>query len=202
VDRYVSSEQQPGAMRSSIAWALLGLVIERSSYGWELVQRFRRIYGETLVLSGHARIYTALEALRVRSLIEEVHVEASDAMPARQPKPHYRATAKGVSAYQEWLFNQMEEERQRQRLFARQLTMLEPGTALEVIDEYERQWLTEADEASPAESEREAMAERLAQGEEQMNLTVRLRWIEFARKELRALVEQPLSEPAPKARKR
>ena len=174
-------------MRSSIAWAVLGLVIERPSYAWELVQRFRRTYGGMLVLSSHVRIYTALESLRVRSLIEEVQSSTPEAR-TRHPKPHYRATAHGVSAYQDWLFNQIEEERHRHRVFARQLAMLDPEAALEVIDEYERLCLTESDAVSPAETERESVAERLAEGEEQLNLEVRLAWIEYARNELTSLL--------------
>lgn len=35
-------------MRSPLNWALLGLVIQRPSYGYELVQRFERIYEDAL----------------------------------------------------------------------------------------------------------------------------------------------------------
>jgi DNA-binding PadR family transcriptional regulator len=183
-------EQHAGAMRSSIAWALLGLVIERPSYGYELMQRFRRVYGETLVLSSHTRIYTALDALRVRGLIEEMTDGPHGPSTSRRPKPRYRATEEGVGAYQEWLFNQMEEERQRHRLFARQLAMLEPPAALEVLDEYERQCLLQSDDVASDEGEREGVAERLADEEEQSSLEVRLTWIEYARKELKALLHE------------
>jgi len=179
-------EQQAGAMRSSIAWALLGLVIERPSYGYELVQRFRRSYGETLPLSGPNRLYIALDTLKTRSMIEEVG-DPDPRTGGRRPKPHYRATEGGQRAYEEWLLSEMEEQRQRSRLFAKQLAMLEPSAALDVLDEYEREWLTQADEASPAETTREALAERLVEGEEHTSLEVRLAWIQYARKELEAL---------------
>jgi DNA-binding PadR family transcriptional regulator len=183
-------EQHLGAMRSSVAWAVLGLVIERPSYGWELVQRFRRTYENTLALSGTNQIYTALDALGKRSLIEEVRDMATPSTPTRLPRPHYRATEQGRHAYEEWLLAQMEEERQRSRLFARQLAMLEPSAALDVLDEYEREWLTQADEASPAQTAREALAERLIEGEEQTSLEVRLAWIEYARNELKAILAE------------
>lgn len=181
-------EPQIGAMRSSIGWALLGLVIERPSYGYELAQRFRRVYGETLVLSNAKRIYEALDALRVRSYIQEAAAHEPESH-VRHPRPRYRATELGVSAYQDWLLLQIEEERQRHRLFARQLAMLEPTAALQVIDEYERECLAGADEIPPAEAERAGVAERLAHEEEQMSLEGTLTWIEYARNELRALLE-------------
>jgi DNA-binding PadR family transcriptional regulator len=181
-------------MRSSIGWALLGLVIERPSYGYELAQRFRRVYGETLVLSNVKRIYEALDALRVRSLIEEAEGPAPEGH-IRHPRPRYRATELGVSAYQDRLLAQIEEERQRHRMFARQLAMLEPNAALEVIDEYERECLAGADEVPPAEAERAGVAERLAAEEEQMQLEGTLTWIEYARNELRALLDEQAGEP-------
>jgi DNA-binding PadR family transcriptional regulator len=181
--------QQLGAMRSTIAWALLGLVIERPSYGYELVQRFRRTYGETLPLSGANRLYIALDALMRRSLIEEIGDPQPHAPPTRRPKPHYRATEEGMRAYEEWLLIQLEEERQRQRLFTRQVALLEPHAALEVIDRFEAECLGEADESAAVETERESMAHRLADQDQQVTLEARLSWIRYAREELADLLE-------------
>jgi DNA-binding PadR family transcriptional regulator len=197
MDRYVASEQQPGEMRSTIAWALLGLLIQRPSYGYELVQRFKRVYGETLVLSSQTRIYTALESLRMRSLIEEVNMGEPDSSATRQPRPHYRATVDGMRAYEDWLLIQLEEERQRQRLFIRQLAVLQPDAALELIECYERECLKQADDALPATSEAEDMAERLAEEDEQLTLEARLSWIRYARRELTALAQQHAEEADP-----
>ena len=36
-------------MQSPVNWALLGLVIERPSYAYELAKRFERTYGSVLV---------------------------------------------------------------------------------------------------------------------------------------------------------
>ena len=194
----MANEQHTAALRSSIAWALLGLVIERPSYGWELVQRFRRAYGETLALSSSARIYIALDSLISRSLIEEMGEESRDAghdsARMRRPKPHYRASERGVRAYEEWLLVQIGEHRQRQRLFARQLAMLEPEAALEVIDRYEQECLAETDELSPGQTEREGVAKRLADEDEHLALEAQLSWIRYARHELSAIVGEPSRE--------
>lgn len=183
------------AIRSPLAWALLGLVIENPSHGHELAQRFRRVYGETLALSDVKHIYRLIDTLRSHELIEET-APGPEEKPARNrlPKPHYRASERGVRAYEEWLLVELEEERQRQRLFARQLAMLEPQAALEVIDRYEEECLTEADEASPAQTAREVVAERLADQDDQLAMGARLSWIEYARRELQALLEERAKE--------
>jgi DNA-binding PadR family transcriptional regulator len=190
-ERHDVQRSEGRAIRSPLTWAVLGLVIERPSHGHELAQRFRHIYGETLALGHQKDIYRLLDTLHTRELIEETGPR-EDEQPARNrlPKLNYRATERGVRAYEEWLLLELEEERQRQRLFARQLAMLEPGVALEVIDRYEEECLTEADEASPAQSAREVMAERLADQDEQLALQARLSWIRYARHELAGIVER------------
>jgi DNA-binding PadR family transcriptional regulator len=182
-----------GAARtpSPLAWAVLGLLIEEAGNGYELAQRFSRVYGDTLALSHRTKVYRLIDTLHANQLIEETP-PSPDEPPARNrlPKPHYRVTERGVRAYAEWLLTQIEEERQRQRLFARQLAMLEPQAALEVINLYERECLAEADEASPPQSEREVVAERLSAQQEELSLGARLSWIRYARRELEPLIQQ------------
>jgi DNA-binding PadR family transcriptional regulator len=191
---FAMSESQPTVrhafdLRSPIAWALLGLVIEAPGHGYELAQRFKHAYGGMLSLTYNNHVYKLLPILQARDLIEEISPPAEEkAAPNRLPKLHYRATERGVLAYQEWLLAQMEDQRQRSRLFARQIAMLEPQAALDVLDEYERECLADADEVPPAEGIREALAERLVEGEEQTTLEVRLSWIKYARSELEALI--------------
>ncbi len=183
-------------MRSPFGWALLGLLIERPSYGYELLQRFQRVYGDMLALSGVSRIYEALEELQGHSLIEEFEPGTPEATLSRQPKPHYRATEKGIAGYQDWLVAQIGEERRRQWLFARQLGMLEPEAALEVIDHSETENLeaatktTESQGEQPAPEGTSGLAKRLADEEERLALGVRLSWTEYARRELRALIKE------------
>jgi hypothetical protein len=110
------------------------------------------------------------------------------------PKPHYRATEEGMRAYAKWLLIQMEEERHRRRLFVRQLAMLEPGAALEVMDRYEEECLTEADEAAPAQRQRDVVADRLAKQEDQLSLEARLSWIGYARRQLAPLLAERSKE--------
>jgi DNA-binding PadR family transcriptional regulator len=180
-------------IRSPISWALLGLVIERPSYGYELVRRFERTYGDALELSSPSQVYTALDALARRSLIEKL--PADDAAPdaLRQPKPHYGATAAGVRGYQDWLIAQVHEERRRSRLFARQLAVLAPRAALAVIERYQQACLEEAQSTPIATAEHTSadgasgLASRLVCEEDRLAVGARLSWVEYARREFRGL---------------
>src|SRR5580692_904308 len=126
-----------GAMRSPVNWAVLGLMIERPSYGYEILQRFERNYGDLLKLSSPSQIYTALDSLVDRGMIEATR-EPSPGVSSRQPRLHYRATEEGISSYQEHLMGQAEEDRRRSSLFARELAALAPEAALAVLDRYEQ----------------------------------------------------------------
>lgn len=130
------------AMTSPVNWALLGLVISRSSYGLELSHRFERSYGQVLPVSGDSHVYSALDALAARGLIEVVPGMET----GRQPKPHYRATPLGARSYEDWLVEQVDAETRRQELWVRQLAVFadEPEDALRLIDRFERQYLQRA----------------------------------------------------------
>jgi DNA-binding PadR family transcriptional regulator len=176
-------------MRSPVSWGLLGLVIQRPSYGYELVQRFERVYADALELSSASQIYTAIDALVRRSLIEELPADSLPSDPGRQPKPHYAATAVGAETYRGWLIAQADDERRRSRLFALQLAMLRPAEALGVIEGFERACLASASRHSPAIAGDPGtdglggLADRLVQEQERLALDARLAWIEYARRE-------------------
>jgi DNA-binding PadR family transcriptional regulator len=182
-------------MRSPVNWAVLGLVIERSSYGYEILQRFERNYGALLKLSSPSQIYTALDSLVDRGMTEATS-EASPAGGSRQPKLHYRATEAGVARYQEHLMGQAEEDRRRSSLFARELAALAPDAALAVLDRYEQMCLSQATRAQPPDVERaipdatESLADRLAAEEERLAMEAKLPWIEYARGQLRGVADR------------
>lgn len=180
-------------MRSPLNWALLGLVIQRPSYGYELVQRFERTYADSLELSSPSQIYTGLDMLVRRSLIEEFPPEDPHHAIVRQPKPHYRATAGGVRDYQDWLIDHVRDERRRSRLFTCQLAALGPTVALNLIERYQRACLEEASRTTVADLDRSQvddsarLAARLVGEIERLAMGARLEWIEYARRELVAV---------------
>jgi DNA-binding PadR family transcriptional regulator len=184
------------AMTSAVHWALLGLVIKRPGYGYDLIKRFERDYKDALVLKSNSHIYTGLNELENRGLIEEVPGSGpSRSNGGRQPKPSYRATAKGLHAYREWLKAQVREDRRQSRLFVRQLAALEhePDEALKIIDCYEQACLTDADSAPVARAQDSpvddapGLAARLVSEESRLAMQARLPWVEYARGEFRAL---------------
>jgi DNA-binding PadR family transcriptional regulator len=181
-------------VRSPVSWALVGLVIQRPSYGYELARRFERCYGDALDLSSTSQIYTALDTLSRRGLLEEYVPRGDPAHPGRQPKPHYRATDAGRRGHAEWLVSLINQERRRSRVLARQLAVLPPAQALAVIDQCERACLRDAAGAQPAgggagedAGNGGALAGRLVGEDERVAVAARLAWIEFARGELLAL---------------
>jgi DNA-binding PadR family transcriptional regulator len=178
-------------MHSPVNWALLGLIIERPSYAYELAQRFERTYGDALSLSSVSHAYAALGTLKDRGLVEEL----PGTRTGRQPKPHYRATVAGMEEYHAWLIGQVAEERRRQRVFLLQLTALtrDPAQAMKIISDYEQACLGEActtriatggqDASDPAR----ALQARLIAEEKRLAVGAKIEWARFARSELKAL---------------
>ena len=189
-----------GAMRSPVKWAVLGLTIERPSYGYEILQRFERNYGELLRLSSPSQIYTALDSLVERGLIE-ANSEPPAGVASRQPRLHYRATGDGVQRYQEHLIGQTEEGRRHASLFTRELAALAPEAALAVLDHYEQICLAQAATAPAHAGSTEpdsstSLADRLVAEEERLAMEAKLPWIEYARRELRAVADRDRNGPA------
>lgn len=192
------TERRAVAIRSPVAWALLGILIQRSGYGYELVQRFERTYGAALELSSPSQIYAALDTLAGRSLAEEFVEPVEESRGARQPKPHYRATAEGVRCYQEWLIAQAQDESRRSDLFAKQLATLAPEDALAVIERYEQACLAVASRtpiATDPGDETGSLADRLIYEEGRLAAGARLAWIDFARNELTANAAERAGKP-------
>ena len=175
-------------MRSLVNWALLGLIIDRPSYAYELAQRFERTYQEALSLSSVSHVYIAVSALQDRGLIEEIAGTRS----GRQPKPHYRATPMGVQKYRDWLVEQIGEDRQRQRLFVLQLGALarKPEMAIEVLDRFEKSCLAEAAKTPLPINEQgvgPALIARLVGEENRLAVGAKLAWVQYAREAFKTL---------------
>jgi DNA-binding PadR family transcriptional regulator len=126
-------------MTSPVNWAILGLLIERPSYGLELANRYQRVYADVLPVSGESHVYSALDALETRAMIETI----PGIGVGRQPKPHYQATLQGVRSYEDWLVEQVDAQSRRQELWVRQLAIFahDPEAALQILGRYERQYL-------------------------------------------------------------
>jgi DNA-binding PadR family transcriptional regulator len=173
-------------MHSPVNWALLGLVIERPSYAYELAHRFERAYDGALSLSSVSHVYTALAALRERELVQELPAIEGGGLRSRR---RYEATARGVAEHTDWLVEQVAEERRRRRLLTTQLGALArtPERAIEVLDAYEREWLAEAAAAPPIGDSTPGttgLVARLIGEETRLSVAAKLRWAQYARTQL------------------
>ncbi len=168
-------------MTSEVYWALLGLVIERPSYGREYYHRYQRVYGDVQPFSSESHVYSALDALCARGLIEEVAGPGD----SRQPKPHYRATALGVRSYVEWIVKQVEAERRRQAVWVRQLAIFAdtPTVALQILQRTRDQYLGQAGQPGAveyAQGSRDELIQELLAEHQRIGTGEMLKWLEHA----------------------
>jgi DNA-binding PadR family transcriptional regulator len=182
-------EHVQAPMQSSVNWALLGLIIERPSYAYELAQRFERTYDGAIALSSVSHVYTALANLRERALIEEMPGTG----PGVRSRRRYRATKEGLAEHGEWLVGQVAVERRRQRVLIAQLGALArtPARAIEILDEYEQACLAEIAAAPAGGQEQEGpgttrLVARLAGEESRLSVAAKLKWVQYARAQLQA----------------
>jgi DNA-binding PadR family transcriptional regulator len=193
-------------MKSAVNWAVLGLVIERPSYGYELFQRLERRYGGVLE-PPISQIYAALDALERATLIEALPAERAQELELddpprrarRQPKVHYRATAAGARAFRVWVAEQLRDDPQHVELLRRIAAAAgassdRVGVMRELVDHYEQACVAEANRmplpqprgaATPATAAGE-LVERLVLAARRGLLDAQFAWIDYARKEIEA----------------
>ena len=183
-----SGGRQTPPMHSQVNWSLLGLVIKRPSYAYELAQRFERTYEGVLSLSSVSHIYAAITALKDRSLIERIPGTGTEA----QRKPIYKATEHGVEEYRRWLLGTLEEDRRRQQLFVLQLAALmgHPDAALGILRDYEQECEEQKTKTHTREKTNETveanggLVARLLAEEQRLVLDAKLTWAQYAQQEL------------------
>lgn len=181
-------------MKSPVNWALLGLIIERESYAYDLARRYKNMYGHVMALSSTSHIYTALSALQTRSFVEQI----PGVRPMRQPKPSYRATAEGIQSYGEWLVGYVREDRRRQVLFVLGLSALaaNPNWVAEILDRYEQAWQAHGDdpELFNLDGVLDGPGAELVAGilseENDLTIAAKLSWVRFVRQALEELSAQ------------
>jgi DNA-binding PadR family transcriptional regulator len=80
---------------------VLGLVIERPGYGYDLARRLQERFGS----SGFAPtgVYSALDQLSAEALVRSAGSRADGAKERAAPRTIYEATPKGVDHFEEWM---------------------------------------------------------------------------------------------------
>jgi len=184
------------ALRSQVACAVLALVIEKPSHGYEIGQRFERRFGAFMSV-GRSSIYAALGSLMEAELIEKLANRASTGVSqGAKAGASYRATARGARAYRAWLAERVRSDPQRVAMIGRMALagVRSVEAALDFIARYEQECVREAQELErPGEAPATAVdgiagaLERLLVDERRRMIDAQLGWITYARAELRAL---------------
>lgn len=192
------TRKTPPQMTSPVNWALLGLIIERESYAYELAQRFHSIYRNVISLSSTSHVYTALGVLQDRALIEQL----PGARAGRQPKPSYRATALGIQSYGDWLVGYVQEDRRRQVSFVFGLAALASNGnwVAEILERYEQAWL---EQDGPSElfaldgvpdGPAGELIERILLKENELTVAAKRSWVRYARRALEDIASKSPEE--------
>jgi DNA-binding PadR family transcriptional regulator len=81
--------------------AVLGLVIERPGYGYDLARRLEERFGS----SGFAPtgVYSALDQLSAEALVRSAGSRAGEANERAAPRTIYEATPKGIDRFEGWM---------------------------------------------------------------------------------------------------
>ncbi|HET6447977.1 MAG TPA: helix-turn-helix transcriptional regulator [Conexibacter sp.] len=172
--------------RTPVNAAVLALVIEKPSYGYEVWQRFEDRFAGVLEV-GASRIYQAVDGLLGDGLIEELPGTAN--ATRRQPRPSYRATDRGRQLHRAWLADELHGDPVRLELNRRLLATAadDRTTLLEIVDRYEQACLDEmAQLGTAARGTVDSVRDRLLAEERRLVLEARMKWILFARRQLEA----------------
>ncbi len=169
-------------MKAGTKYAVLGLLAERPSYGYEVLVRFRRAFDAAQWEITPQGLYAALDRLERDGLIEPVEASHRDA-GRRQPRTAYCVTPSGQQELRSFLETPMSADPSRAELLVRlQGVGAHDVDALQLmLDRHEQACLDELGRTGVASS----LVERLALEEQRLRIQAQLMWIEYARRELR-----------------
>ncbi len=188
------------AITSPVTWAVLGLVVERASYGYELAHRLERRYGDVLRVSSSWQIYAALNALEKAGFVEPVDPQQkleAQQTKSRQPKVEYRATAAGIEAFKHWLADRMHDDPAhvgllRKLVAGRRVAAVDSVAVVrDLVRQYEELCVAEARVLSHDVPETPAadlgeLVERLVLEAQRTQLDAHFAWMEYAHREIDA----------------
>ncbi len=183
-------------LRPSAKLAVLGLVLQRPSWGYELVARFDRAFAKQQPWPWRVTpqaIYGALNDLEAAEMIERIEPEGEPRTVSaqRSARQHYRGTAGGARSMRGWLASPMVSNPSREELLIRlhfggaddaSLREMLRLHAVECLEELER-----IGAIVPV-----TRPERLVAEDRRLAVQARLTWIDFALAELRAPADAPI----------
>jgi DNA-binding PadR family transcriptional regulator len=168
--------------------AVLGLVIERPGYGYDLARRLRERFGS----SGFAPtgVYSALDQLSSEALVRNAGSRRDGASERAAPRTIYEATSKGIDHFERWMLGDSSLAPVRDELYMK-IALSKPHNLLrlvELAEAQERDCLVRLDALrQPAAHPRSApkvwseMAVLLVRDAEIKQLQARVEWLQKAR---------------------
>lgn len=203
-ERPVSPTTAPVRMRSRVNWTVLGLLLERPSYGYELYQRIGRRFPADVLDPYPGHVYHALDVLFRSGLIEEIGDPEADCAAAtaprplgrrRQPRIHYRVTAEGAREFRMWLAREMRTDRAHDEFIGQLAIAAGMGRAellQDLLGAYEDACASEAQALPMAGADGrharspDALVRRLSVAARRAALEAQMGWLRYARKEIQA----------------
>jgi DNA-binding PadR family transcriptional regulator len=187
-------------LRAGTKYAVLSLLLERPSYGYEVLLRFRRAFDAGQWAITPQGLYASLDRLEREGLIEPVD-ERARGTRRRQPRTPYRVTTSGAEALRRFLETPMGPDPSRAEFLVRlqSAASRDTETLLAMLDIYEHACLEELGRLAampnpPRSSEAPqlgTLVERLALEDRRLTLQARLSWIDFARQQIRSAADPP-----------
>jgi DNA-binding PadR family transcriptional regulator len=182
-------------LRPSAKLAVLGLVLQRPSWGYELVARFDRAFAEQpwpWQVTPQA-IYGALNDLEGANLVEPVDMAGARATASSQrgSRQYYRGTAGGARAMREWLSRPMVSNPSREELLIRlHFGDTDDAGLREMLRLHAAECLEELERIGASRAE--TRPQRLVKEDRRLAMQARLSWIDFALAELRGPDDGPI----------
>lgn len=187
-------------MASLIDYAVLALVVERPSYGYELYDRFERRFGDFLPTC-QANVYEALKRLERDGYVEVAGMTGSQG----RPRINRRATAEGLEASRSWLAERIGDDPRRVELLSRMASAgLRNAAGMHaLLDRYEQECAREArkiaipnPDPAAADPVGELLWELLIEHRRRV-AAAQLEWVAYARSRVRAMAQSgPAGEAA------
>lgn len=183
------------ALKSQVACAVLGLLIEKPTYGYDVWRRYGLRFGKFLPV-GKTVIYSTLSQFETTGLVEKMGGRRSRGVPGgAKPGPSYRVTVRGARAYKRRVTERIQDGPHRGEISGQMVLAGIAGieAALEFLDRYEEECLLELQRMEPASNEPLQEMSEISRAVERLNaeahrreIDARLKWIAYARAELRA----------------
>jgi DNA-binding PadR family transcriptional regulator len=173
------------AKRSQLDYGVLSLVIEESSYGYEIGERFEALFGLLFPSTTLSGIYRALKRLCAEGLIQRSGVELEEG----RSRIHYEATDLGARVHAEWVARSIREPPGHQEVLRRIASAATTPALLRIVEECERWCLAELTMISGqiARAGRVGtLAEEILRDERRTRAQAQLEWLSRARQRIDA----------------